>query len=627
MDRNAIIGFGLIFILILGWQRLTRPTEAQLAEQQRVQDSIQQAQLIDTTTNTQLLTEDFPVEGVDSGSVAVNNDSLKQSLLGQSFGAFAPAASGEEQTYTIANDLMRVVISNKGGRIVEVELLGYSKITESEDNEEIKSPLLLLEDEKNKFEYLLPVPGALNKVVKSSDLYFTAQQNGQNLVLRASAGNGRYFEQRYGLQDGNYNIDYEISMEGLNQVLDPTQSSMTLHWLNHLDKLEKNIMYERNYSTVYFRPSDDDVEHCSCTANDQEESSQPIQWISNANQFFNSTLIAETAFTGAELEVFVFEEDADDLKRLESNIQIPLNGENFVMDWYVGPNEFKTLQSYDMELEYVIPFGRSILGTINRWVIRPIFQFFSGLIGSKGIVILLLTIFVKLILYPLSYRMLYSQAKMGALKPQLAGLKDKFKGDNTKVQAETMKMYQEYGVNPLGGCLPVLFQMPIWIALYRFFPASIEFRQESFLWASDLSSYDVAFSLPWNIPFYGDHVSLFTLLWAATTVIYTYYNTQSMDMGSNPAMKYMQYFMPVMFLFFFNNYASGLTCYLLFSNMFNIAQTIITKNYIINHDKIRAEMEAHRKKPKKKGGFQSRLQDALKEQQKAQENKAKKGKK
>ncbi|MBR9920567.1 MAG: membrane protein insertase YidC [Bacteroidetes bacterium] len=630
MDRNAIIGFGLIFLLILAWQRFTRPTEAELAEQERIQDSIRMAQEIDTTTtNVDLLTEDFK-EDTSAFTQAVSSDSVKQALMMQSFGAFAPAATGEEQTFTLENDLLKLVISNKGGQIKEVELKEYSRITENEKHEEVKSPLKLLEDEKNKFEYLIPVPGAANKIVKTSDLYFTAQQEGQGLVLRASAGNGRYFEQRYSLEDGTYNIGYAITTKGLNQIVDPTQSTMTLNWVNHLTKLEKNVMYERNYSTIYYKPAEEDVEHCSCTGNDLEEiEGEPLRWISHSNQFFNSTLIAESAFPAAKLETLVYDEEAEDLKRLESLIEVPLSGEQtFAMDMYVGPNEFKTLQAYDLEMEYIIPFGRSILGTINRWVVRPIFTFFSSFIGSMGIVILLLTILIKLVLYPLSYRMLYSQAKMGALKPQLSGLKEKFKGDSQKVQAETMKLYQENGVNPLGGCLPVLFQMPIWIALYRFFPASIEFRQESFLWASDLSSYDVAFTLPFTVPFYGDHVSLFTLLWAGTTVIYTYFNTQQMDMGgTNPAMKYMQYFMPVMFLFFFNNYASGLTCYLLFSNIFNIAQTIVTKNYIINHDKIRREMEAHKKKPKKKGGFQSRLQDALKEQQRVQEERAKSGKK
>jgi len=223
----------------------------------------------------------------------------------------------------------------------------------------------------------------------------------------------------------------------------------------------------------------------------------------------------------------------------------------------------------------------------------------------------------------LMYKMLHSQSKMAALKPQMASLKEKYGDDQQKQQMETMKMYQEYGVSPLGGCLPMALQMPIWFALYRFFPASIEFRQASFLWATDLSSFDVAFWLPFNIPFYGQHVSLFTILWALTTVIYTYYNTKHMDMSANKMMKNIQYVMPIMFLFFFNNFAAGLTCYLLFSNLFNIAQTLITKNYLIDHEKIEAELAANKKKPKKKGGFRDKLAEAMKAQQEAQAAKAK----
>ena len=303
--------------------------------------------------------------------------------------------------------------------------------------------------------------------------------------------------------------------------------------------------------------------------------------------------------------------------------------ESLAMSLYVGPNEFQRLRAFDQGLEDIIPFGRSIFGTINKWIIRWIFENLTRFITSAGIVILVLTLIVKLALYPLTYRMLKSQARMSALKPKMAHLKDKFGDDQQKMQMETMKIYREYGVSPLGGCLPMVAQMPIWFALYRFFPASIEFRQASFLWASDLSSYDVFMNLPFEIPFYGAHVSLLTLLWAGTTVIYTYYNTRHMDMANmNPMMKYMQYFMPVMFLFFFNNYASGLTLYLLFSNILNIALTIGTKKLLFDNDKIVATLEENKSKPKKKSGFQERLEKAMAEQQRIQDERNKgKGKK
>jgi len=288
------------------------------------------------------------------------------------------------------------------------------------------------------------------------------------------------------------------------------------------------------------------------------------------------------------------------------------------MSMYVGPNEYENLENFGVSLEYIIPFGNSIFGSINRWVIRPVFDFMSKYIGSLGIVIIIVIFIIKMLLYPLMYKMLHSQALMGALKPELAHLTEKYKDDAQKKQIETMKIYREYGVSPLGGCLPMLIQMPIWYALFRFFPASLSFRQESFLWAHDLSSYDDFFHLPFHIPFVGDHLSLFTILYSISMLAYTYYNTRHMDMSANPAMKYMQYLMPVMFFGFFNTYASGLTAYMFFSNLINISQTVLTKKFIFKDEKLKEELKAKKAKPKKKGGFQQRMEEALKQQQELQ---------
>ena len=323
-------------------------------------------------------------------------------------------------------------------------------------------------------------------------------------------------------------------------------------------------------------------------------------------------------------ETVATEKDNPDLKVIKTEYEYALdftNQESIESSIYIGPNEFNRLLAFNNSLEQIIPFGRSIFGTINRWLIRPSFNWLSKFIGSKGIVIIVLIFIIKMILYPLMYKMLHSQAKMGLLKPEIAGLREKFPDDNQKVQMETMKLYREYGVSPLGGCLPMIVQMPIWYALFRFFPASITFRQESFLWATDLSSFDVIARLPFEIPAFGSHISLFTLLWAVTTIIYSYYNMKHMDMSANPAMKYIQYIMPVTFLFFFNNYASGLTVYMFFSNMFNIAQTVITKKFVFDDDKLRLELQNQKNKPKKKGGFQSRLEEAMKQQQELQKSK------
>ena len=633
MDRNTIIGLTLIFILLMVWQQFMAPTEAEIQEQQARQDSIAQVQELNDSLEAEAQTQ-VTEEGEDQ-TVAVTSDSVAQIRRQATFGPFAPSASGTEQELSIENDLMKVNLSSKGGRITSVLIKNHKKLIYLEDGTTEEAPLYLLEDEKNKFEYLLPIANLPSGGVSTAQLYFeVVENNGQGVVLRASTSSGGYFEQSYSIADGSYNVDYDIKLEQLNNVITQGVDKIQLNWVNYLDKLEHNEDYERRYSTVYFKPLEEDPDYCSCTGDDTEEiDEQRLKWVSNANQFFNTSIIAENGFNGGVFETKMLPEEAEDLKLLVSQIDIPFSrsgSESFAMHMYVGPNEFDRLYEMGHGLQNVIPFGWSIFGTINRWIIRPVFNFLSSFIGSAGLVILVLTFLVKLVLYPLTYKMLYSQSKMAALKPRMAGMKEKFKDDQQAQQMETMKMYREFGVNPLGGCMPMVLQMPIWFALYRFFPASIEFRQAGFLWATDLSSYDIFWKLPFEIPFgFGAHISLFTLLWAITTLIYTYYNTRHMDMTANPAMKYMQYIMPIMFMGFFNSFAAGLTCYLLFSNMINITQTIVTKNYIIDNDKINRELEAYKQKPKKKkkGGFQQRLEQALKEQQAIQEQQKKKKKK
>ena len=628
MDRNTIIGLTLIFILLMVWQQYMAPTEAEIQEQQARQDSIAQVQAREDSLK--VVAKDT-VEAVQL--VETVDDSLALLRQQAAFGPFAAAADGEEQTLVLENDLMKVNLSSKGGRITSVLIKNHKKLRYLEDGSTEEVPLYLLEDEKNKFEYLLPIANLPSGGVSTGGLYFeVAEQTGQSIVLRAPTTTGGYFEQSYSIADGSYNIDYDIRLEQLNNVVSQGVDQIKLSWVNYLDKLEHNEDYERRYSTVYFKPMDDDPDYCSCTGDDTEEiDGQRLKWVSNANQFFNTSLIAENGFDGGTFETKMLPEEGDDLKLLVSEIEIPYGrsgSESFAMHMYVGPNEFDRLYNMGHGLQDVIPFGWSIFGSINRWIIRPVFNFLSSFIGSAGIVILVLTFVVKLVLYPLTYKMLYSQSKMAALKPRMEGVKEKYKDDQQQQQMETMKMYREFGVNPLGGCMPMVLQMPIWFALYRFFPASIEFRQAGFLWANDLSSYDIFWKLPFEIPFgFGAHISLFTLLWAVTTLIYTYYNTRHMDMGANPAMKYMQYIMPIMFMGFFNSFAAGLTCYLLFSNLINITQTIVTKNYIIDNEKINRELEAYKQKPKKKKGFQQRLEKALKEQQAIQEQQKKKRKK
>lgn len=623
MDRSSIIGIVLIMVLFVTWQYVVAPTPAEIEAEQRRQDSIA------ALSETQLRAQEKMAEEQVNIEPATLSDSARQAQYGGRFGAFAASASGTAEDVVLENDLLKLTVNTKGGAIKKAELKEYAKVVELEENKEVKLPLLLLEDERNKFEYVIPVNGVAGEGVKTSDLYFIPELAGNTLTLRAPVEGGGYFEQRYTLTDGSYLIDYDIRTEGMNGILANNSDNIKLHWENYLDKIEKNSQYEANYSTLYFKPTDDGTDRCSCTSDDTETvDDQALKWVAGSQQFFTSALIADSQFSGGVLTTVVDTETAgqDDLKLLVSDVQIPLgNGgsESFGMGFYVGPNEFDRMRAIGHDLSDVISFGSSIFGTINRWVIRPLFNFLSGFIGNMGIAILIMTLLVKLLVYPLTYKMLVSQTKMQVLKPEIEKLKAKHKDDSQSTQVETMKLYQEYGASPLGGCLPMVLQMPIWFALYRYFPASIEFRQENFLWANDLSTYDSILRLPEWIPFMQGHLSLFAVLWALTTVIYAFYNSQHMDYSAQPMMKYFQYIMPVMFLGFFNSFAAGLTCYLFFANVFNIGQTVVTKNFIIDKEKLRRKLDANKKKPKKKGGFSSRLQEALKEQQRVQAQQAK----
>ncbi len=617
-----MLGFGLIMAFLALWLYMNQPSEAEKLAIQKKRDSLANIEAIQDSpeaTQQNVITNNNATTG--------NVDSINQQYLAQSFGVFAPAAVGEQSTYTIENDLMTITFSSKGGRIIDVLLKDYSKVEEAEDKSEIKLPLKLLEDEKDKFEYLFKVN---NLEISTQDLYFDVEQQGSTILFTIQTSNGGSITQKYSVNSNSYQIDYEVNWNNIPNI---KGDHVTLNWLTYLDKLEKNTTFEKTYSTLHYKEMGERPTYASYTRDDDDNVENPIKWVSHSNQFFNSTLIADQAFEAGELSVQSFDDNNSDLKKIQSQLALPsANTHLFKMKMYFGPNDYEILKDMGHDLEDIIPFGWSIFGTINRQIIRPLFNFLAGLIGSKGLAILILTLLVKMALFPITYKMLYSQAKTQALKPRMDKMKEKFKNDPKKQQVETMKLYQEYGVNPVGGCLPMLLQMPIWFALYRFFPAAIEFRQAKFWWATDLSSYDPFFILPFDLPLIGGHISLFTILYTISMIGYTYYNSKMMEGASTgneemmKMMKIMQYAMPFMFFFFFNKYAAGLTAYLFFSNMTTIFQTVITKNVIIDHDKINADLEAYKKKPKKKSKFRERLDEALKEQQRQQELKNKSSK-
>ena len=626
MDRRQLIGLLLIFGLIIAFTWYNQPSEEDLKERQRLQDSIAMAEQVDTLATLDRFEE------TESAKTQVHtiSDSLVAMQQQLFFGDFYPASTGEEQTYFLENEHIKVTFSNLGGRITEVLVKEHKKVIEGPKHEEIKVDLKLMNHPKAKFEYLLPVRQVKDGVVSTGDLYFQARQRGNEVIFEARSAQGAMIRQVYTLSEDNFTVDYVLETENLNLVVDRNTDELELNWIEFLDKIEKNDSFEKTYSTLQYKFYQDDTDYCSFNKDDTDDlTGERLDWVSNANQFFSSVLMTpnDEYIKGGELSVFVAEDDAEYLKECRSQLFIPLEDDRSSSNeftFYFGPNDFEALKQFDNDLEETINFGRSVFGTLNRWVIRPLFLFFLNLTNSAGIAILLLIFIVKSLLYPLTYRMLKSNARMSALKPEISQIKEKYKDDNQTSQMKTMELYRKFGVSPFGGCMPMLLQMPIWFALFRFFPAAFEFRQKSFLWATDLSSYDALFHLPWDIPMFGSHLSLFALLWTISTLIYTFYNTQTMDMGNNPAMKYMQYFMPVIFIVFFNNYASGLTAYMFLSNLINIAQTIITKRFVFDDDKIRAELELKKDKPKRKNSFSQRLEAAMKEQQKAMDDRSKK---
>ncbi len=611
MERHHIIGFVLILLIMLGWSEFyVKPQMEEQAKVKKQQDSLLQVEKKLADEKRLQLKADT----ITATNILLTTDSSSAKIQ---------AISQVEKTFTLKNSLIEIDFSNKGGMIRSAKVYKYHKIKTDSLHQESKIDLLLLEDAKNKFEYTFKTSTG---DIKSSDLFFDAiESSDSKLVLKANSPNGGSFIQEYTLSKDDYKIQYSIRTEGMSLT-----DNVQLYWENHLDRIEKNTTYEQSNSSAYYKESSENATYCSCTSSELVEGKKNLEWVSYSNQFFNSALVPEIPFASGNIETVSLPENAEDLKTLRSTIVFPssqVNNATMNMHWYIGPNEYNRLKSFDKKLEDVISYGWSIFGTINKYLIRPLFVFLAGLIGSKGIIILLMTLIVKLIVFPLSYKMLQSQAKMMALKPEIDKVKAKHKDDMQQQQVETMKMYNEFGVNPLGGCLPLLLQTPIWIALYRFFPATIDFRQESFLWATDLTSYDVIANLPFSIPFFGDTLSLFAFLWVVSTIIFTYFNSKTTDFSANPAMLYMQYFMPLIFWFMFNKTAAGLTCYMFFSNLLNIGQTLAGRSFLFNTEKIRAQLELNKSKPKKKGGFREKMEEMMKERQKLEQEKLKNAKK
>jgi YidC/Oxa1 family membrane protein insertase len=633
MDKNQVIGIVLIAAILIGYSIYTKPTEEEIAKakhEQIVRDSLNRIQEeADRQEVAQFANQENQAVNQDSLNPAdsIITDSVKLNQIKEAYGSFGDAAVGEQAFYTIENDLIKMVISTKGGRPYSVEMKNYKRFD--------STALILFDGNSTVFGMNF---FAQNRQIATNELFFKsltdksidASKAEKTAVFRLNAGTDKYIEYTYKLKPGSYQVDFDIHFVGMDNLISNNSSFVDFNWYVDVPGLEKGWSWENQNTGIYWKYYRDEVDYLSETSKDDEENlSTKVKWIAYKQQFFSSVLIAKDAMLNAVVNQEKYEENSQYLKKFNSDISIPFDGtanEKVEFSIYYGPNQYSILKNIQvnedekLNLTKMIPLGWGIFGWINRFAIIPLFNFLGNFISSYGLIILLMTVLIKLVLFPFTYKSYASSAKMRVLKPQIDAINEKIpKEKSMERQQATMALYRKAGVNPMGGCLPMLFQMPILIAMYRFFPASIELRQQSFLWATDLSSYDAIVTWTTNIPlisqYYGNHVSLFTLLMAVSMVFSTKLNSSQMQGNSAmPGMQSMMYLMPVMMLFWFNNYSAGLSYYYFLSNLITIGQTVIIRRFV-DDEAVLAKLNANKKKPKKKSKFQARLEEMAKQRE------------
>ena len=585
MDRNQVIGLSLIAVILIGFQFLMQPSDKEIARNQRKRDSLEQVQK----------TLDL-ADKANGDNAIFKNDSNDISNGGQK----------EEKLYVLENENIKVQISSLGGYLAYSELLNYKSYDSSE--------LVLTTPKSSEFSFIY---GEGASAISTSDLEFKlANKSTSSLSLIAQLPNGGVIRHNYSLASDGYMLNFEAKSEGV------SSSASEIVWNAELIGQEKSLEPERNATTIYFKEKDENADYLSETSEEDDDliDDNPVEWVSFKQQFFNQTLIYKNGFTKADLKQS-FKEENSYLKSMSARLTLP-QATDHSFEFYIGPNKYETLNHLDIGLEKLIPLGWGIFGWVNKLLVIPVFNFLDNHIDNYGIIILILTVLIKVLLIFFTFKAFLSGAKMRALKPELDELKKKTGGDQQKMQMEQMKLYQATGVSPFGGCLPMILQFPFLIAMFRFFPASIELRQESFLWAEDLSTYDSIYDLGFNIPAYGDHISLFPILMTISTIFYTLIN-QSYQPTQQKELKYLPYFMPIIFLAVLNNYSSGLSYYYLLANIFSIGQTYLFKLFV-DEKKLRLQIEENKNKtasgnPPAKKGMQARMQEWMdKQQNKAQ---------
>ncbi|WP_395811078.1 membrane protein insertase YidC [Daejeonella sp.] len=604
MDRNTFTGLFLILIILVGSTFLMQPSDEDIKREKakQSQDSIARVKKAESPVMVQDSTKTVVVPAIDSTLIKS--------------GPFGSAQSGSNEPIVLENELLKVKISPKGGRIASVELKKFKTYRQL--------PLIMFEGQGNKFGLIF---GAAGKNISTNDLYFqplgtsvsVANNDSVSLTMRLNYSDGKYIDYIYSLTGDSYNVGLTIATKGMQDVVTPTQKHLTLNWETILKQKEKDLVSEQRYSSTYFKQGDESVDYLSLTESETKTINEgKIKWFSFKQHFFSNVLIAKNSFDKGELIVNT-SPDSNTVKSFAANMQIPFERQevtSYPMDFYFGPNQLNILEKQGFEIEKQIDLGYWPLKYINRWIVLPVFSFLERFGWGYGLIILVLTVLLKMVLLPLTYKSYLSMAKMRILKPEMDEIKGKVGEDNpTLLQQEYLKLYKKAGVNPLGGCLPMLLQLPIIMAFFFFFPNLFELRQKSFLWMDDLSTFDAFFQMGFNLPFLGNHISLMCILMTISTLIYTYFNNQVS--GATGQMKYIGYITPIIFFGVLNSYPSGLNYYYFLANMMTFAQQYIIRMFV-NDDKIHAQIQENKKKPqseKKKSGFQQRMEDYMRQQQ------------
>ena len=629
MDKNTTTGLILIGAVVLAFMFLNKPQEplennSAVNEVDDVSSSKSQAT---NSVNTTL--QESSLNDLDSADMIIYQklkEQQEQEELIERYGLFFQSVSGQEENYTLENDKIRLSISNKGARITNAQMVEldergqYKYRTYNSFFSNVNKPISLFEKETSQMS--LTIVDAEKVIpVETSDLFFNMVKNNDSLlVFRAFAGSSdKYLEFSYRLSEGKYDVDFEINYQNIENEI---KSDVDLKWSMKGLSTEKLAEDERNICTIMYKYFGSTRDYLSEMSDEEDELQSNINWIAFKHKFFSSVLLSEDGLGKTKI-IHKNLENNNYTKFYASRTSIPSMG-RVPLKFLFVPNDYDILETYDYELEDLINLGGSVFAWVNRYLIDPVFKFLMSFGLSVGLVILLLTIIIKIVIMPLTYKNYMSTAKTKVIKPEMSKITAKYEGKTDrnsamKKQQETMALYKQTGVNPMAGCIPMIIQMPILFAVFRYFPASLYLRHKGFLWAEDLSSFDSILDLGFEIPFYGDHISLFALLMAGSTLIYTITNSSQMTAQTQPGMpnmKVIMYFMPIMLIFFFNNYSAGLSYYYFCGNIMNIGITWGIKKFLIDEEKIRLQIESNKKKKKKKSRFQQRLEEVAKQQQK-----------